>query len=205
MQTKEILEIGTAILLSLGGAGAVLGALSSWLGKVWASRILEKDRAHYQEQLELTKSRYLLDVEKNKVVFQRYSESQFGLYNSVWVALCKLEKSADSLWESATKQNLRNFAKSLKEAKHEVKKGALVIENNHFNQLSILFEQLERFQFGKSKLLDLRGDRMQDVNSNEIRYVINGNGQIIEALKAIMAEIKEQFSSQIRGDHLNTP
>lgn len=39
------LEIAGAILFSIGSAGALLFALSTWLGKVWASRILERERS----------------------------------------------------------------------------------------------------------------------------------------------------------------
>ena len=37
-------ELAGAVLFSIGSAGAILFALSSWLGKVWASRILERER-----------------------------------------------------------------------------------------------------------------------------------------------------------------
>jgi hypothetical protein len=33
-------------------SGALIWIPSSWLGKVWANRILEKDRARYQTQIE---------------------------------------------------------------------------------------------------------------------------------------------------------
>lgn len=38
------IELAGAILFSIGSAGAILFALSSWLGKVWANRLLEKER-----------------------------------------------------------------------------------------------------------------------------------------------------------------
>lgn len=37
-------ELAGTILFSIGSAGAILFAMSSWLGKVWASRILERER-----------------------------------------------------------------------------------------------------------------------------------------------------------------
>lgn len=40
----QAFELASAILFSIGSAGGILFALSSWLGKVWASRILEKER-----------------------------------------------------------------------------------------------------------------------------------------------------------------
>ncbi len=44
------------VLGALGGAGAIILLFSSWLGKVWANRILEKDRLKYNQQLELMKT-----------------------------------------------------------------------------------------------------------------------------------------------------
>jgi hypothetical protein len=40
----EWFNIAGAIFLSIGSATAILFGLSSWLGKVWASRILETER-----------------------------------------------------------------------------------------------------------------------------------------------------------------
>ena len=63
-----------AVIAAFGGASLIVLAASSWLGKVWAARILEGDRARHQERLdelqrkadvaiaELTKE---LDVLKN--------------------------------------------------------------------------------------------------------------------------------------------
>lgn len=44
-----------AVLFSILSGGGIVIALSSWLGKVWASRILEKDR----KELELLKEKYI--------------------------------------------------------------------------------------------------------------------------------------------------
>jgi hypothetical protein len=37
---KEIFEISLAIIASLGGSVLLLAAFSSWLGNVWAKRML---------------------------------------------------------------------------------------------------------------------------------------------------------------------
>jgi hypothetical protein len=52
MNLLEITQIGGAILISCGGAGAIMMGLSSWLGKVWAKRILESDRNKYSLAME---------------------------------------------------------------------------------------------------------------------------------------------------------
>lgn len=45
----EILEITGAILASLGGAAVILYGLSSWIGKLWADRLIEI----YKRELDL--------------------------------------------------------------------------------------------------------------------------------------------------------
>jgi hypothetical protein len=59
MSLSEIWQTSFAILTSLGGGGAIVILLSSWLGKVWAARILEQDRKKYTIEtipLPITKS-----------------------------------------------------------------------------------------------------------------------------------------------------
>jgi len=51
MTFEETIKIATTILLSLGGGGIIVFALSSWLGKVWANRIMAEERAKYEREL----------------------------------------------------------------------------------------------------------------------------------------------------------
>ncbi len=51
MQLTELFEISAAVLASLGGGGVIVLAFSSWLGKVWAARLMEKEKARYQKEL----------------------------------------------------------------------------------------------------------------------------------------------------------
>lgn len=43
--------IVTASILSVGGGGAIVVGLSSWLGKVWANRLMEIERAKHAQDL----------------------------------------------------------------------------------------------------------------------------------------------------------
>lgn len=49
---EQYLGISAAILGSLGGAGVIVIGLSSWLGKVWATRLMENERHNHQKDLE---------------------------------------------------------------------------------------------------------------------------------------------------------
>ena len=56
MTAKEILIICVSVVTGLGGGSILIFALSSWLGKVWASRILQKDKLKYTTELEVVKT-----------------------------------------------------------------------------------------------------------------------------------------------------
>jgi hypothetical protein len=65
MQLTELFEISAAVLASLGGGGVIVLAFSSWLGKVWAARLMEKEKAHYQKELEDFKAQLSREGERN--------------------------------------------------------------------------------------------------------------------------------------------
>ncbi|MDD4296364.1 MAG: hypothetical protein PHC69_05330 [Ruminiclostridium sp.] len=93
----EIFKVAGAIIASIGGAGAVLFGLSSWLGKVWANRILEKEKRVHTEQLEKYKSELSKQIEfarsenEKRVFISRVQfEKEFQIYLEIWEALFDL-------------------------------------------------------------------------------------------------------------------
>jgi hypothetical protein len=56
MRFAELVEIVLSVLAALGGGAAIVGAFSNWLGRVWADRLMEKERARYQRELEEIKA-----------------------------------------------------------------------------------------------------------------------------------------------------
>jgi hypothetical protein len=62
MSVKDILEVALTVIASLGGGGAIVFALSSYLGKRWADRALEKQKQDYAHlKIEFTNQ---LDIER---------------------------------------------------------------------------------------------------------------------------------------------
>ena len=49
---SELWQTVLGILTSVGVGGAIVCAFSSWLGKIWAQRILAKETSEYKENLE---------------------------------------------------------------------------------------------------------------------------------------------------------
>jgi hypothetical protein len=64
----DTIEIATIIIGAVGSSGLIILGLSGWLGKVWANRIMEIDRANHAQDLE--KLRATLRAEQEEKVRQ---------------------------------------------------------------------------------------------------------------------------------------
>ena len=71
MNINDIFLVSGAIIGSVGGAAVIIVALSTWLGKVWANRILESDRARYASELENLKSDLSKKIHEHNVAVSR--------------------------------------------------------------------------------------------------------------------------------------
>lgn len=68
---KELFEIASVILLSLGGGGIIVFALSSWLGKVWANRLMAAETAKHSQDLERLRKELSRGLESHKVKLRK--------------------------------------------------------------------------------------------------------------------------------------
>lgn len=97
MSLKELAEIATAILASLGGGGAIVFGLSSYLGKVWADRGLEKQRHDYsqlniafQGQLEMATRRLQVELDALALVHKLRTQEEFTRLAGLWKHIANL-------------------------------------------------------------------------------------------------------------------
>lgn len=77
---------------AVGGGGAIIFFLSSWLGKVWANRILEADRSKYAAELEGIKLANQNAVNSLSLAHTAYLESKKGFTE-------RRLKTIDTIWE----------------------------------------------------------------------------------------------------------
>ena len=117
MNIDDIFKISTAILASVGGASIIIIGLSTWLGKVWANRILEKDKLKYTSELEVYRSQLQNESQKQNLIFSTYYSEQFKLYNNLWVSLSELQTGVEELWEEASPERLKTFVFSFEASK----------------------------------------------------------------------------------------
>lgn len=103
MNWDEAFKMVFSALGAVGGAGVVIIALSTWLSKVWANRILETDRNRYASEIEalrlsnqnfinalsLTNSAYL---ESKKA----FTEKRIDAVQTIWAQIIKLRDERPS-------------------------------------------------------------------------------------------------------------
>src|SRR5450432_3545409 len=100
MDIHVVIQIATAIIASVGASGLIVVGLSSWLGKVWAARLMQKDVAKYATELEALKSKFeqshrRLQSELDKTVFghQLTTQNEFNGLSEIWKTIPPLERS----------------------------------------------------------------------------------------------------------------
>jgi len=71
MELNDLLELSGVVLGSLGGAAAIIFGFSSWLGKVWANRLMTKEKAEYAQELESLRNRLTQDTESYKIKLKK--------------------------------------------------------------------------------------------------------------------------------------
>lgn len=99
-----VLEIATTIILAFGGTSLILIGCSTWLGKVWASRILEADRAKYSHELarlqdafETSHRRLQGELDKALHVYRIQFEVEFNALVDIWAKLSLLRTAMAEL------------------------------------------------------------------------------------------------------------
>ncbi len=71
MTLADIYSVASAVIVSLGGGALLVFALSSWLAKVWANRILEREKASYAVEIETLRRTYGEEIERVKTELQK--------------------------------------------------------------------------------------------------------------------------------------
>ena len=194
MNWNEILQISSSIIVSLGGAGAIILGFSSYIGNIWATRYTETIRKDFQIEIE----KYKTEFETLKERTLRYSGQQFELYKNFWISLQILKSIADKLWDAATVENLKKFSEQLKNTIEEVEKSSLFIEDVHYFRIKEILNEFNRYEEGKTTLIKLyhSGGTM---NISELENWINYNRNIKHRYEELLIDIRTILKHQISG------
>jgi hypothetical protein len=104
MNLKDVLEVSAAVIASLGGAGAIVFGLSSYLGKVWAERGLAEQRQKYEQlniafsnQLDIATRRIQIELDALGHLHKLRTQAEFERMQELWKALSALRIAIDIL------------------------------------------------------------------------------------------------------------
>ena len=104
---SEIFDIAVAVIASFGGAGLLIFVLSSWLGKVWATRIMEHERAELSISIENTKADLMRSIEHEKAQLAKLHETHKNKLQELSIQReDALNRKRDVYTELATKMRI---------------------------------------------------------------------------------------------------
>lgn len=195
-------KVVTTLLASVGGGGLIIWKLSTYIGEVWAKRLIQKKQFDYQAKLESIKKGYELEFEKIKSKYFRYSENQFVMYNTLWRTLMDLKISGEILYMDTSNDNLRTFSEQLNETRNDILKSALLIENEPYSKLLELLNEFSDYKIGKKSLIDLRLEKAGSPSLNirlREQLAIFLNDKVRETYNSLLGDILVVFRSQIRN------
>lgn len=210
MELIEYVKLFTAFIVSIGGASVVVVALAKWFGDFMSHRLLDAYNNRHEHELEALKNKYAnelentkAELEKTKLLFARYSEKQFDLYNDLWKVLLYTKQQADMLWEKAEPSQIPAFSEQIRLTRNAINDNLLLIEDEHYKKLINLIGQFEQFQFGKQRLIDIRAqadyDLASQITKREARETINQNKKTKEKYDTLIMDIGQSFRNQIKG------
>jgi hypothetical protein len=102
MNIDEVFKIASAVIASVGGSALILAAFSSWLGGVWAKRMLQNERAKHSETLEGIKKE--LDLLKQKEITRHFDK--LAIYKDVVHLVSEILRELEAV--STSKQSSIN-------------------------------------------------------------------------------------------------
>lgn len=83
MTWDNIFKLLLSMLVSVGGAGFLILALSNWLGKIWAKKINDEYKANLDKEIESYKS----ELESIRNDYQRFASKKFMIIEETWLAM----------------------------------------------------------------------------------------------------------------------
>jgi hypothetical protein len=93
----QVATICISVVTGLGGGAVIIWALSSWLGKVWANRILEKDRLRYNRELEVVKTELGRASQEYLIKFSSLHAERGNIIRDLYKKLMSAQRLVESI------------------------------------------------------------------------------------------------------------
>jgi len=96
---ENIYQIAFILLSSVGGAVIIIAAFSSWLGKVWANRILQSEKAKYTQELDKMRHQLRIELDQLSIIHEQQRLSFQRMIRALHDSIKSLEQSYDEEWQ----------------------------------------------------------------------------------------------------------
>jgi len=94
-----------AFVASIGGGGAIVLGLSSYIGKLWADQLLQKKSQEFEKELESYKKDLSLEIEKYKSKSEKLTyiskvqfDAEYDIYRKIFDALFDFSAASSNLF-----------------------------------------------------------------------------------------------------------
>lgn len=234
-----------SLLSAVGGVSAIIGGLSVWIGSILANRFNEKFRLASEQQIKLLEVRhakelselqyehdkkldeqkqmlqYEFDAQRQKLQIEatqnmRFLEKQFDLYLALWDKLQELNFAVNTLWQEASIENLGSFTEAYQQTGLIADKVSLVMDEDNYQMLRDSLKNLERFQIGKRRLIELRTrnsvklafdeyireGRNERQFTDQIRFEIDSNRFHRDRYQRLLENIRQELQVKLAGNPL---
>ncbi|EMY59901.1 hypothetical protein [Leptospira terpstrae] len=207
MNIEDIIKIITTSIAALGGLAFLVIAFGSWYAKLLSDKIIEKEKFKNNQEIERLKANLQFNYQTQSISNALFHETQFKIYNELWVSLTDLKINMDQLWENVTNHTLQSFVRSLKKAKDSIINSALLIDEDHYSEFLELINHFENYQVGKERLLNMRINRthydLPNLNFPQIEKIIEDNRLNKNEIQILILRIKGEMQKVVRGNKLN--
>ncbi len=205
---------GSPAVISAGILTAIVFIFRNWfLARITKSvqheydKDLEKHkeilRKETDSQLMKLRGNVEIEVEKAKLRFNLYSQKQFELYNDLWLKLCELRTSMNDLWQEASREKLWDFQDKLLKAYDVLDQKAILIEQNHYEELRKILKEFVNYQMGKQTLIEMKRNKQNWFDDADIQGLIHSNmesrDKLLKNLEQMMVYLRNQISGNSTG------
>jgi hypothetical protein len=196
MNWNEAFKISTAVFFSVGSASVIIFGLSSWLGKVWAARLLQKEKNEHDKDIE----KYKKDLDLIKLKFKRYDDFQFKLYNDLWESLCDVKDILENV-NVYFSEDTAELRKKISSAADKVFRGQLYLDRDHYRQLNEILSRCSELlrSYEKIRIKDAQG---YCSNSEELKPIWQKIEILEEDYSNLMSSIVATFKQQLCSESI---
>jgi len=199
MTIEDIYKISAAVLTSLGGGALIIAAFSTWLGKVWASRILEKDRAKYKTQIEILKSDLSKKIHEHNVAISRIDIQRAEAIQQLFTALIVWFEV--SLNIRAPSQKLEND-KGLGIKKYQ--EWALELESESLNFAKLSMQVAILLKPETYDIISNCGHSISSMSNNYCHSILSSGETDTETLFDIITTARAELEKEYKNEYEST-